>query len=320
MHYGTVAGIDLPVSRLVQGTTPFNLEDLDYCFALLDGVFARGCNTFDTAHVYGGGECDRILGKWIAERGIRQKVVVLAKGAHHNADRRRVTPFDIASDLHDTLARMKTNYIDLYVLHRDDPEAPVGPIVEALNEHRAAGRIRAFGGSNWSHERLAAANAYAAAHGLVPFAASSPHFSLAQQVAEPWENCISIAGHDCAPARAWYEHMQMPVFAWSSLSNGFFSGRYTRADIEAFPDDSDEQVVRCYKCAENLARLDRTTELASKKGVTVPQLALAYLLRQPLNVFALVGCQSAEEMAANEAAFDVPLTTEELAWLDLRTV
>ena len=201
MHYGAVAGIDKPISRLVQGTMMVRSDAVEQSFQLLDDVFALGCTTFDTAHGYGQGDCERTFGRWLAARGLREQVVILGKGAHHNQDRQRVTPFDITSDLHDSLARLQTDYIDLYLLHRDDPTVPVGPIVEILNEHRAAGRIRAFGGSNWRWTRIAAANEYAHAHGLTPFVASSSHFSLAIQFQEPWPNCVTVTGavgSDCS--------------------------------------------------------------------------------------------------------------------------
>src|SRR5438132_7659596 len=155
MKHGNVQGITKPISRLVQGTVMLRAATLDASFQLLDEVFAAGGNTFDAAHHYGNGECERVLGQWLASRGIRDQVVILTKGAHHSIDRRRVTPFDITADLFDSLARLKTDHVELYVLHRDDPNVPVGPIVEILNEHHRAGRIGAFGGSNWSIERIA---------------------------------------------------------------------------------------------------------------------------------------------------------------------
>ena len=182
MLYGSVPGLHKPVSRLVQGTVMVRSDSWDSSVGLLDAVYALGCNTFDTAHVYGQGDNERTFGRWVNDRGLREKVVIIGKGAHHNQDRRRVTPFDISADIHDSLARLRTDYIDLYLLHRDNPAVPVGPIVDVLNDHLAAGRIRAFGGSNWSQARVQAANEYAAAHGLVPFAAASPHFSLAIQI------------------------------------------------------------------------------------------------------------------------------------------
>lgn len=318
MEYGKVKGLNKKVSRIVQGTIMLDAGKREEGFALLDGVYALGCNTFDAAHIYGGGACERVLGQWIEKRGIRDEVVVLSKGAHHNGDRKRVTPFDIAADLHDSLARLRTHHIDLYVLHRDDAEVPVGPIVEALNEHHAAGRIGAFGGSNWQPERIAAANEYAAAHGLVPFAVSSPNFSLAEQVNEPWAGCISLSGPQNAAARAWYGANQMPLFTWSSLARGFFSGKLTRQNFEELKPKLDSSCVHAYCYEQNFQRLERVEELAREKGKSVPQVALAYVLHQPLEIFALVGCESPEEFRVNTEALELKLTPAEMEWLDLR--
>jgi aryl-alcohol dehydrogenase-like predicted oxidoreductase len=205
------------------------------------------------------------------------------------------------------------------LLHRDDPGVPVGPIVEVLNEHLAAGRIHVFGGSNWTPERIQAANEYAAAHGLVPFAASSPNFSLAEQVREPWPNCISISGPQGEAVRAWYGQNEMPLFTWSSLAGGFFSGRFTRDNLDSFETYLDKLCVESYCYEDNFKRLDRARQLAEEKGLTLPQVALAYVLSQPLNIFALVGCQSGAEFKANMEASQVRLTPAEIEWLELKS-
>lgn len=319
MQFGQVDGLDKPISRLVQGTMMINSGNLDYSFALLDGVFELGCNTFDGAHVYGGGDCERTLGQWINERGIREKVVILDKGAHHNADRKRVTPFDITADIHDSLARMKVNYIDLYLLHRDDSSVPVGPIVEILNEHQKAGRIRAFGGSNWSHERIQDANEYARQRGLIRFVASSPQFSLAVKVGDPWGGCVSITGPSQEAARRWYRESGMPVFAWSSLAGGFFSGRFNRNNVDQPWEDYCANVcIKSHADEDNFQRLDRATELGQKMGLTAAQVALAWVMHQGMDVFPLVGCRNVEEFKENAEALEVKLTPEQLVWLDLR--
>ena len=139
LRTGSLPGLDKPLPRLVQGTVMVTSADEAGSFRLLDEVFALGGTAFDTAHVYGQGDNERTFGKWVKSRGVRDEVVVVAKGAHHNEDRKRVTPFDITADLHDSLARFGFDYVDLYVLHRDDPSVPVGPIVEVLNEHQKAG-------------------------------------------------------------------------------------------------------------------------------------------------------------------------------------
>lgn len=320
MRYGQMAGSDKPVSRVVQGTSiaPVNMQNRDGCFALFDAVMELGINAFDTAHQYADGDAERLLGQWMAERGLRERVFILSKGAHHTQDRRRVTPADITGDLMDSLARLETDYIDLYVLHRDDPSMPVGPIVEVLNEHHAAGRIRAFGGSNWSVERLVEANEYAIQHGLRPFSASSVHLSLAVQLKSPWRDCVTITGAGAEAARDWYARTQTPIFAWSSLSGGFCTGRFTRDNLSAFTGENDRLVIDCYADDENFTRLERAQKLAATKGLTLPQMALAYVLNQPLNVFALIGHQSRQEAAETAVACDVTLSVEEMDWLDLK--
>ena len=318
MEYGRVPGVTKPVSRLVQGTLLISSKDRDHTFALLDEILSLGGTTFDTAHVYGQGDVERTIGEWVAQRGVRERVVIIGKGAHPNADRQRVTPFDITADLHDSLARLKSDYIDLYLLHRDDPNVPVGPIVETLNEHVHAGRIHAFGASNWSHQRIAEANEYAAAHGLLPFVASSPQLSLADQRVEPWPGCVTISGAAGESARAWYAEQQMPLFTWSSLASGFFSGRFRRDNLDSFDSYFDRICVTAYASEDNFQRLDRTRQLADERGLTVPQMALAYVLSQPLNIFALVGCASGLEFKANLEATTLQLTETELAWLNLQ--
>ncbi|HEY3289994.1 MAG TPA: aldo/keto reductase [Anaerolineae bacterium] len=317
MKYSHIEGIDKPISRLVQGTMMVNSKEQKYSFDLLDAVYAGGCNTFDTAHVYSNGDNERTVGRWVNERGLREKVVIIGKGAHHNQDRRRVTPFDITADLHDSLARFKFDYIDLYLLHRDDPLVPVGPIVEILNEHYRAGKIHAFGGSNWSHTRIAEANEYAISHGLRPFSASSPNFSLAEQFKEPWEGCVSISGNSMVAARAWYAVHNLPLFTWSSLAGGFFSGRFSRNMTDVGADYFDKLVAECYFHPQNFDRLDRANVIAAEKGLTVAQVALAYVLSQPLNIFALTGGRTAEEFLANAAALESPFSAAESAWLNL---
>jgi aryl-alcohol dehydrogenase-like predicted oxidoreductase len=318
MQYGKIDGIEKPVSRLAQGTMMLDSGRMEWSFELLDAVFAMGCNTFDSAHVYGGGSCERVLGEWVRSRGVREKVVILTKCCHPNEDRKRVTPFDMASDLHDSLARLGLDYVDLLLLHRDDPAVEVGPIVDAFNEHHRAGRIGAFGGSNWTHERVAEANAYAKANGLRPFGLSSPQFSLAEMVESPWgDDCVSLGGPSGAEARAWYAESQLPVFSWSSLARGFFSGKIGRENLSALEGANDSS-LHAYCHETNFQRLDRVEILAREKDVSVPQIAMAYVANQPLNLFALVGCYSGEEFGQCLEAHALELTQEEVAWLDLR--
>ena len=319
MLYSSIPGIDKPVSRLVQGTMWVNTGNLDAAFAALDAFHAAGGNCFDTAHIYGSGGNERAVGQWIHSRGVRDEVVILGKGAHHSQDRRRVTPFDIQSDIHDSLARFKVDHIDLYLLHRDDPTQPVGLIVETLHAAKEAGQIHAYGGSNWSVERLQEVNDYAAAHGLTPFVVSSPQFSLAVQQEPPWINCVSLSGPDGESARAWCWDNGVTLFVWSSLAGGFFSGRFLRDNLDTLTERYDQLAVKVYCNEENFRRQDRAQELAASKGVTVPHIALAYVYNQPEGIHALSGARTPDEVRVNVEATEIELSEDEIAYLELKS-
>lgn len=304
MKYGRLPGLDKPVSREIMGIpvapTPYLMP---YASVLYDEYFRNGGNTFDTAYIYAGGQVDRTLGQWIKNRGVREQVNILAKGA--------ITPFcdpeNLTKQLMESLERLQTDYVDIYMMHRDNPEIPVGEFVDVLNEHRNAGRIRVFGGSNWSIERFEAANAYAKEKGLAPFVGINNNFSLARMVEAPWPGCIASAS---AESRAWFEKTQTPMLAWSSLAKGFFS-------TENFDNLAKNDLIRSWYADDNLQRLARVKELAAKKGVQPVQIALAWVLCQPFPTFALVGPATLREMETSVDALDIELTPEELKWLNL---
>jgi len=311
MKYGEIAGIGKPVSRLAQGTIMVHIDSLEENLALLDASFEGGVTLYDTAYIYGGGGNERGVGKWVNDRGIREQIVMLAKGGHPPGGRGAVAPEQITKELNESLERLGFDYIDLYILHRD-PQLPAGEIIDLLNEHKDAGRIRAFGGSNWTYERVREANEYAEANGRTPLAASSPHFSLAVQVKPVWTDCLGISGPDGAEARAWYAQANLPLITWSSIARGFFSGKVTREDDSALEECSRQGF--CYP--DNFDRLERVVQMAEEKGVSVPQLALAYVLDYPLNIFALVGACTPDEFRENLAALAIELTPDELTWLE----
>ena len=320
MKYGTIPGVDKQASRVAQGMVMLNEDDVAGGLALLDAVYDAGINTFDSSSIYGGGACDRVFGRWVAERGLREQIVLMDKCCHHNHDRGRVTPFDLTSDLHDCLARLGFETIEVFAFHRDDPAAEVGPLVERMNEHIAEGKIQAYGASNWTHQRVQEANEYAEAHGLQGMSVASPHYALAECVAEPWgKGSVTITGEAGADARRYYEQTQLPLLPWSSLCGGFFSGRFRRDNLQSFTGPADQRCVRCYCTEDNFRRRDRAEELAAEKNATLAQIALAYVLCGPLNVFALTAAHKPAEAADNAAAADIELTEAERAWLDLRS-
>ena len=307
MQYTAFPYSDKPVSRLIFGAANHDMQDNRDVDALLDAIFAAGINTFDTARVYK--ESEVCLGRWMEKRGNREKMFIITKGCHHNAWRKRVTPYDIKSDLMDSLARLRVDCIDLYLLHRDDPAVPVGPIVETLNEMAAAGKIRCFGGSNWSHQRLQEANEYAAAHQMQPFSVSSPFYSLVDQYGDPWKGGVKLSGPENAQARQWYRENQMPVLCYSSMGHGFLSGKFTSdMPLSVFPPE--------HQSGENLEKLRRAESLAREKGTTVSQIALAWLLHQPMNLFPILGITREAHLEKNLGALEISLTEEECRFLN----
>lgn len=317
MKYNHITGLTQAVSRLVQGTVYFSDQRLDEAFTQFDAVFKHGCNAFDTAHTYFDGECERALGAWIEARQVRDDVVIIGKGAHPDQTGARVTPQAITSDIQESLDRLRTDYMDIYILHRDDESQAVEPIMDCLNEQYQKGHIKVIGGSNWSHQRLQEANDYALANDLLPFAVSSPQFSLAKMVKPTWDGCISI-GHD-NDAQAWYAKNDLPLLTWSSLAGGFMTGRFTRDNLASFDDYFAKVNIDAYAYDENFQRLDRAKTLAEQKNISVPQLALAYVLNQSLNIFAIIGSMTESQFVENTVALDVDLSQQEMDWLNLKT-
>ena len=314
MRYGYIGGLDKPVSRIVLGTTAIDAGDQSRSDALLDAAWAAGITAFDTALVYpNGGEI--ALGRWLRSRGIIDQAVVITKGAHHDAHRRRVTPEDIQADCRQSIDRLGTGCIDLYLLHRDDPAVPVGEIVDALHSLQAAGMIRIFGGSNWTAARLAEANAYAASRGWDGMRASSPHYALGVQQADLWGGGVSITGDAGAADRAYYRQTGMPVLAYSPLCHGVLSGKWRAEEAARMQREIDDFARRGYFCKENLARLRRCEQLAAAKGTTVATVALAWLMHQMENVFAVAGASRPERAAQLAEATALALTAEEVCWL-----
>ena len=306
MKYGRVAGLDKPVSRLVLGCD--NQRSYSHAAAIFDGFFEQGGNCFDTAYVYQGGLPERLLGQWIKNRpGIREKLVIIGKGAH--------TPFcdpeGLTSQLLQSLERLQTDHVDLYLLHRDNPAIQAAEFVEVLNEHTRAGRIRAFGGSNWSLARVDEANAYAKSRGLQPFAVVSNNFSLARMVDPVWDGCVSASDPE---SRAWFEREQLALFAWSSQARGFFLAQTPAAFVQS---PTEAEIIRCWHSDDNFERRRRALALAQEKGVEAINVALAYVLCQPFPTFALFGPRTLEEIRTSLPGVVIELTAGERAWLNL---
>jgi len=303
MPYASLDGVSKPVSRLFAGA--MWAENINHACVLYDAFVEYGGTAFDTAYVYGGGNADRLLGQWMKLRGNREQVVVMIKGAHTPL----CDPEHLTSQLFESLDRMQTDYTDIYTMHRDNPAIPAGEFIDVVNEHMRAGRIHAFGVSNWSLDRVEEANAYAKAHGLRGISGVSNNFSLARMVEAPWDGCI--AASDPA-SRAWFMKTRLPLLAWSSQAQGFFA-------LGDTPEWPSLWMARCWSSEDNFQRLARAKELGQKYGVSALNIALAYVLNQPFPTFALVGPQTPTEVRTTMPALGITLTEEEMRWLNLET-
>ena len=269
----------------------------------LDALAEAGCTAFDLAASYQLGGTERLFGRWMASRGLRDRLYLVGKGGHPYPGVRpnRLTAEALSADLQASLRRLGVDHLDLYLLHRDFPGAPVEPMVRTLGAALRAGTIRAWGVSNWSIARIEALQAAARAEGLPPMAASSPHLSLVDWVRPPWTGSVSIAGPGGKQAREFHARTQLPVLAWSPLGSGFLT--------------SDAQ-GGCYGSPANAARRERARAMAAARGWTVAQVGLAYLFSQPFPVSAVVAASTQEKMRENLAAARLRLTASELEALE----
>ena len=299
--HARIAGVELPVSRLILGCD--NQMTMPHATAMFDDFFERGGNAFDTAYQYQDGLQERLLGRWMGQRGVRAQTALIVKGAHTPF----CTPEFLSSQLAESLERLQTDHTDIYLMHRDNPAVPVGEFVDVLDGHHRAGRIRAFGGSNWSLARLQEAQAYAEKNGRQKFAVVSNNLSLARMVDPVWAGCISASTPEF---KEWLLQNHMPLLAWSSQARGFFTERAGRDRLD------DAQLVRCWYSDDNFQRRDRAIELARQKGVRPIHIALAYVLAQAFPVFALIGPRVIAETADSCAGLSVTLTPEEVRWLE----
>lgn len=317
MEYAKISYISKPVSRIIFGAARPSFLRGEKENALLDAVFEEGINTFDTARNYGLSE--KTLGIWMRDRGNRENVVILSKCAHPENGQKRVNEREIRADFDRSAELLGTDYIDIYLLHRDDPDTDVAVPVETLNALHAEGKIGAFGGSNWTCGRIMEANAYARSHGLLPFSVSSPHYSLARQAEDLWGGGVSLTGDENKAARIWYQKTQMPVIAYSSLGRGLFSGRFKSAEKDRAGQFLDSFAMKGFDCPDNYERLARCEKLAEQKGCSVTQLALAWIFKQGLNVFAVCAMSSPVRIKENTSGLFIDLTPEECRWLNLET-
>lgn len=313
MDYCDVSGIKPSLSKVVFGCeNPLMVQGRWFkSMILLDNAFGQGINVFDTARVYG--QSEFVLGKWINKRRIRDKIVIISKGCHPNPAM-RITTEALKEDLDESLRQLDTDYIDIYLLHRDSPEADIPAILTELNRYQGEGKIRIFGVSNWTYERIQYANECAAKMGLNGFAVSSPNYGIGLQKGDPWKGGVSISGNK--EEIDWYSKNQMPVLAYSCLGRGLFSGKVRSDHIKRDKEKIDQYAVQGYWCEENIQRLEKVETLAEKRGATVAQIAMAYVIRSQINAFPIARLSTKKRIGEAVGACDVNLLEAEMRWIE----
>jgi aryl-alcohol dehydrogenase-like predicted oxidoreductase len=318
MKYHSISIGDLRPSVLCLGGALFGSSvDRTLAFDFLDLFFERGGNFLDTARVYGAwlpdglGISETIIGEWLQARGVREKVVLATKGGHPDLSSMHISRLSrqqILADLEASLRSLRTEYIDLYWLHRDDPQRPVAELLEPLNTLVKEGKIRAFGCSNWQHERVAEAIDYAQTQGIAGFVGNQLMWSLARPNTEALQD-PTMAVMD-AQTFALHQRTGLFVAAYSSQARGFFQKvSHNPASLSA-----DQQAL--YQNEENTKRLHRLQKAAQDLSLSPFALALAYLINQPILTFPIIGGSRLEHVLESIPAGDVDVSAEVIQYLD----
>jgi aryl-alcohol dehydrogenase-like predicted oxidoreductase len=309
----SIFNTELEPSRICLGAASFGSDiPKDASFEVLDAYFDAGGSFLDTAHIYaawregGWGASERTVGEWLAARGVRDRVVLATKGGHpplDNIKQGRCSPENLDQDLSESLERLGVDCVDIYWLHRDDPSRTVGEIIETLAGFVIDGRIRSYGGSNWIRSRLAEANAYAAEHGLPPFAASQAGWALVNPAfsTPPVAGMLYLEAEDIR----WHAETKFPLVAYTAQAKGYFCDEnvtWARLGFSGPVPRGGE-----YDSAESRKRLLATLALADLKGCSANQVALSYLLHQPFPVYPIIGTSNVDRVREALASAQVIL-------------
>jgi aryl-alcohol dehydrogenase-like predicted oxidoreductase len=312
-----ISGISKPISVLGLGTTSYAFSNKDMAFQMLDGFVKFGGTVIDTARAYSNGESEAVIGEWLRERGGREEIVLITKGGHGSEGALPSENFKdlIKYELTESLEALGVNYIDLYLLHRDNPVLSVARIMDTLNEELNKGRIQAFGASNWTYDRIDEANQYVNGHGLRGFSAISNNISLAVPNGPFYPGLVSTG----PSGEKWHQKTKLPLMSWSSMARGFFTGRYTPEMCEnlgKIENSFMKRMIEIYGTGDNFNRLRRAEELGNKKGgFTAPEISLAWVLNRPYPVAAMVGPHTAKNLKSCVKASLLELSESETAYL-----
>jgi aryl-alcohol dehydrogenase-like predicted oxidoreductase len=304
-----IGSSDLDVFPLGLGGNTFGwTSDRETSFAVLDGYLAGGGNFIDTADGYSawvpgnaGGESETIIGEWTAARGNRDSVIIATKVFSHPRFR-GLSPKNVLAAADASLARLRTDRIDLYFAHRDDQEVPVAEAAGAFHELQAAGKIRHVGLSNYTAPRIRMWFAVAAAEGFAPPVALQPHYNLVERSA--YESAL-------APVAA---ELGVGVLPYYGLASGFLAGKYRAASDH--PGAPRQPGATRYLTPTGLAVLAALDAVAAGRGVGPATVALAWLRTRPSVVAPLASARTLDQLPALLAAAALDLTPDEVKALD----
>ncbi|MDE2126759.1 MAG: aldo/keto reductase [Armatimonadetes bacterium] len=315
----TIPNTSLSVSQICFGTGSIGSAVREEpAFRLLDLYVELDGNFIDTAHCYGDwvagierSASEKTIGRWMRARENRSEIVLATKGAHWLFDKpgvQRCRPADIRADLDASLDALQIDCIDLYWLHRDDPEVPVGEILDTLEAARAEGKIRHYGASNWQVCRMWAAGAAAADRGYAGF--------VADQV---WWNAAVIANYPYGARDVcfmdesrfiYHEQTGMAAIPFQSQAGGLFRHLARRT-----LDKMNPPAENAYRLPETSARLRRMEHLMGETGMNLPQLTLGWLRGQPFVTIPIVGCTREADLRESMSALDHQLTPEQIRFI-----
>ena len=301
----------LTVSPLAFGGNVFGWSaDAATSHALLDECVALGLNLVDTADVYSawvtgnaGGESETLIGDWLQKRGQRDRVVIATKVAKWGP-RKGLSPANIQAACEDSLRRLRTDVIDLYQAHEDDPTVPLEDTLGAFARLIEQGKVRAIGASNYSAARLAEALELARRHGLPRFETLQPEYNLVDRAGYEAELEPLVRAHDIG------------VIGYYALASGFLSGKYrSEADATKSPARG-AQVVRRYLNPRGKRILAALDDVACRHAASVAQVALAWLIARPGITAPIVSATSVAQLRELAAARTLLLSKADIAALD----
>ncbi len=277
----------------------------DELMRLLDCYYELGGRTIDTARMYDqlGEKSEFVIGRWLRLSGVRDSVTIVTKGGF---PRERMTESDLNEDIERSLDALGT-VPDLYLLHRDNPDVPVGEFADIADGFVQSGYTHLWGVSNWDTERIISACNYANINGKSSPSLSQIQWSLAETTGERAGDSTLVCMNDSR--RAYYCETDMPIMAFASQAKGFFS-KY--ADGLPFSDKVNARFVS----ERNLMRAERVKALSDALCVSAAAVALGYIISSGLNSACVVGCRTESQLRDSMTALSIKLTTEQVEFLE----